>query len=169
MDSLNIVFTGENQLEVRRESVNAPQAGQILVQGEKSLISTGTECICLARNFAPGTHWDNWVKYPFYPGYSHTGHVIEVGEGVQSVKVGDRIAARSGHRQFFTLGANDVLRLPDGVSYEAAAWFALASIVQNGIRRARTGGCRCRYRVRVAWATGGSVRAFERRPRGHRH
>lgn len=137
MDSLNIIFTGENELEVRREPLAPLQSGQVLVEGSKSLISTGTECICLARNFAPGTHWDNWVKYPFHPGYSHTGRVVEVGEGVEGVRVGDRVAARFAHRQFFTMSAHDVLLLPDGVSDEEGAWFALASIVQNGIRRAQ--------------------------------
>ncbi|BCM92531.1 sorbitol dehydrogenase [Abditibacteriota bacterium] len=137
MESLNIVFTGKNQLEVRTAAVAAPQSGQVLVEGSKSLISTGTECICLSRNFAPGTHWDNWVKYPFHPGYSHTGRVVEVGEGVTNLKVGDRVAARVGHRQFFVTGAAEVLPLRDGVTDEAGAWFALASIVQNGVRRAQ--------------------------------
>ena len=105
MESLNIVFTGQNQLQIRAEPVSALQPGQILVEGSKSLISTGTECIALSRNFAPGTHWDSWVKYPFYPGYSHTGRVIEIGDGVENLKVGDRIAARTRHRQFFTVPA----------------------------------------------------------------
>ena len=137
MESLNIVFTGENQLEVRRETVPPLQSGQILVEGAQSLISTGTECICLTRNFAPGTHWDNWIKYPFYPGYSHTGRVMQIAPDVQNVQVGDRVAARVGHRQFFVTGASHVLPLRDDVSFEAGAWFALASIVQNGVRRAQ--------------------------------
>ena len=137
MTSLDIVFTGQNQLETRREPVPPLQSGQILVEGARSLISTGTECICLTRNFAPGTHWDNWIKYPFYPGYSHCGRVIQVAGGVEKVRVGDRVAARVGHRQFSVTDANQVLPLPDGVSDEAAPWFALASIVQNGVRRAQ--------------------------------
>ncbi|RYX82241.1 hypothetical protein EON83_20475 [bacterium] len=137
MESLNIVFTGQNQLEVRSEPVAPVGRGQVLVEGAKSLISTGTECICLTRNFALGTHWDKWVQYPFHPGYSHTGRVVEVGEGVTHLKVGDRVAARAQHRQFFVHGAADVLPLADGVTDEAGAWIALASIVQNGIRRAQ--------------------------------
>jgi 2-desacetyl-2-hydroxyethyl bacteriochlorophyllide A dehydrogenase len=137
MQSLNIVFTGENQIELSSEDVPIVQAGQVLVEGKKSLISTGTECICLARNFAAGTHWDNWVKYPFYPGYSHTGEVIEVGKDVSNLKVGDHVAARIGHRQFFVANADNLLPLRSDVAHDHAAWFALASIVQNGIRRAQ--------------------------------
>ena len=137
MQSLNIVFTGKEQIELRREDVPALQSGQILVEGSKSLISTGTECIVLARNFAPDTHWDRWVKYPFSPGYSHVGKVLEVAPDVENVQAGDRIAARVSHRQFFVADSKTVLPLQGGVSDEAATWFALASIVQNGVRRAQ--------------------------------
>lgn len=136
MQSLNIVFTGKRQLELRREEVPALQSGQVLVRAERSLISTGTECICYARMFEPGSHWDNWVKYPFTPGYSNSGRVIDVAPDVTEVKVGDRVANGSSHRQFFVASAKDVLPIPDGVSAEAAPWFALGSIVQNGVRKA---------------------------------
>jgi hypothetical protein len=79
MKSLNIYFTGKDQVETVHEAVTAPQGTQILVRTRKSLISTGTETICLGRKFAPGTHWDNWVKYPFATGYLHAGEVLEVG------------------------------------------------------------------------------------------
>ena len=55
-----------------------------------SLISTGTETICFARRFDPGTHWDHWVQYPFRPGYSTVARVEEVGEGVTGLQPGDR-------------------------------------------------------------------------------
>jgi len=134
--STNIVFTGQNAVEVWREDVPEPRAGQILVGSQKSLISTGTECICLARKFAPGTHWDSWVKYPFHTGYSNAGRVLAVGEGVTKWKVGDRVACRWQHRQSFVIDADEALAIPDGVSDEAATWFGLATIVQNGVRRA---------------------------------
>lgn len=136
MQSLNVVFTGKTQLEIRQEPVAQPGPGQALVRTTRSLISTGTECICYTRNFAPGTHWDNWVKYPFYPGYSAAGVVLAVGEGVTQVKEGDRVALRSGHRQYHVVNAGSLMPIPEGVEDEAAPWFALACIVQNGVRRA---------------------------------
>src|SRR5205814_9512209 len=61
------------------------------------LISTGTELICLTHNFAPGTHWDAWVKYPFGTGYLNAGRVIAVGPEVTGWHVGDRVASRGQH------------------------------------------------------------------------
>ncbi|MBV9470880.1 MAG: zinc-binding dehydrogenase [Abitibacteriaceae bacterium] len=136
MDSLNIFFTGKDQVEVQREPVPELKAGQVLVETQRSLISTGTECICLQRNFAPGTHWDNWVTYPFYPGYSNAGRVVQVADDVQDVQPGDRVATRSGHKQYFVTGAAHVRQIPEGVSDEDATWFGLANIVQIGVRRA---------------------------------
>jgi 2-desacetyl-2-hydroxyethyl bacteriochlorophyllide A dehydrogenase len=136
MQSLNIYFTGVNRVEMRREETPEPGPGQVAVQAAKTLISTGTEGICLARLFEPGTGWDNWVKYPFSPGYSMAGTVAAVGSDVQSVKAGDRVAVRAPHRQYIVTSASSLYPLPEGVANEDATWFGLANIVQNGVRAA---------------------------------
>jgi 2-desacetyl-2-hydroxyethyl bacteriochlorophyllide A dehydrogenase len=136
MESLNIVFTDKDIVEVRHEPVREMGRGQILVQTQRTLISTGTECICLQRKFEPGTHWHGWVKYPFYPGYSNAGRVLAVGEGVENFQPGDRVATRAPHFQYYVADAARALKIPDGVSDEEATWFGIASIVQNGVRRA---------------------------------
>ena len=51
-----------------------------------SLMSTGTENIVFNRLFDPGTHWDEWVKYPFYPGYTAVGTVESTGADVTGLK-----------------------------------------------------------------------------------
>lgn len=136
MKSANIIFSGRNEVNILSEPVVELQPGQILVRSRKTLISTGTECICLSRNFAPGTHWDKWVQYPFYPGYSNAGEVVTVAPDVELVRPGDRVASQASHRQLFTTGAEYVVKIPENVSDESATWFPLAVTVQNGIRRA---------------------------------
>jgi 2-desacetyl-2-hydroxyethyl bacteriochlorophyllide A dehydrogenase len=136
MDSLSILFTGAGQIELQRHEVLPPGPGQALVETRRTLISTGTELICLHRRFEPGSHWDNWVKYPFSPGYSSAGVVREVGDGVEGLRPGDRVAMRRPHRQFVTVNAASALKIPDAISDEEAIWFGLAAIVQNGVRRA---------------------------------
>ncbi len=138
MRSLNIYFTGLNQVEVRFEPVGAPQGDDILVRAEASLISAGTEGICLSRKFEPGSHWDRWVQYPFSPGYSLAGVVEQVGPQVQNLRVGDRVALRTPHRQYTLIGATSpaLTQVPDGLAAATAAWFALAKIAQVGVRAA---------------------------------
>jgi 2-desacetyl-2-hydroxyethyl bacteriochlorophyllide A dehydrogenase len=142
MDRRTIVFTGKEQLELVREPLREPHAGELLVATTRSVISTGTEGIVFTRRFAPGTHWDNWVKYPFRPGYLSAGRVIAVGDGVTGWNVGDRVASRGGHSSHAYLkvaatpGVAQFARIPDNVSDEDAAWMGLGKIVQVGVRAA---------------------------------
>src|ERR687884_322753 len=92
MESLNLYFIGPGQVELERQPVRPPGPGQVLIETRRTLISTGTELIALHRRFEPGSHWDRWVQYPFSPGYSSAGIVREVGEGVENLKPGDRVA-----------------------------------------------------------------------------
>lgn len=136
MKSLNVVFTAKDKVEVLQEPVPELKSGQVLVQTQRSLISTGTECICLQSNFAPGTHWHSWVKYPFNPGYSNAGRVVQVAEDVTHLQPGDRVATRAYHHQYVVADAARAVKVPDEVSDEDATWFGLANIVQIGVRRA---------------------------------
>ena len=136
MNSLDIFFLAKNDVAVQEHAVPDISSGQVLVRLEYSLISTGTECICLQRNFAPGTHWDKWVQYPYRPGYSAAGIVAEAAGDVSSVSVGDRVAIPVKHGQYAVLDADRAVKIPDAVSHEAAAWFNLACIAQNAVRRA---------------------------------
>lgn len=135
MQSQNIVFTGQNQVEVRSEAVRDPAPNEVLVQSHKTLISTGTEGICFGRLFESGTHWHDWVQYPFSPGYCAIGHVVAVGSEVTGFQEGQRVASRSPHRLYNLVASQGLHPIPDDVEDEAASWFGLASIVQNGVRR----------------------------------
>ncbi|GAA3413725.1 zinc-binding alcohol dehydrogenase [Paenibacillus hodogayensis] len=136
MKSLDIVFADKQVVEVREQEVPALAPEQIRCAAKKSLISTGTETICLRGVFDPNTNWESWVKYPFYPGYSMSAEVIEVGSEVKGIKPGDSVFVGIEHRQFFNVHYKNVMVLPDGIDHEMSAWTALARIAQVGVRRA---------------------------------
>lgn len=131
-----IAFTGKQELRLEEFNPGKVEAGQVRLKGICSIISTGTENIVFNRLFAPGTHWDNWVKYPFFPGYSFIGEVVEVAADVKSLKVGQRVATRNGHATEHVVNADSCLPVPDGVASEDAAWFALGKITYVGARAA---------------------------------
>jgi 2-desacetyl-2-hydroxyethyl bacteriochlorophyllide A dehydrogenase len=136
MLSRNIVFTGKDQVEFVKESVRDPGSGEVILRARKTMISTGTEGICLSRLFEPGSHWDRWVTYPFYPGYLMVAEVVAIGPGVDQVHKGDRFGVRRPHCEFVTVSTSDLFHVPEGIADEDAPWFGLATIVQNGVRRA---------------------------------
>jgi 2-desacetyl-2-hydroxyethyl bacteriochlorophyllide A dehydrogenase len=135
-DSINVRFTERGCVEVVRESVDPVSDGHLLVAAICSLISTGTELTALHGTYDPGTHWDSWVSYPFRPGYSLVGRVVEAGAGCEDIALGTRIVARAPHQQYFNLPRDDAVIVPDAISDEDAAWYAMSTISQNGVRRA---------------------------------
>ena len=131
-----IVFPEPERAELRNESLRAPTPNEVVVRTAWSLISTGTETTCYGRRFAPGTHWDQWVQYPFRPGYSLAGVVEAVGADVSLYRPGDRVVGRFPHAEYTVADAAEWMPIAEGVSDRDATWFALAFIVQNGVRSA---------------------------------
>lgn len=131
-----IAFTGKQQLMVEEFTPVELQPGQVRVKGICSIISTGTENIVFNRLFAPGTHWDEWVKYPFYPGYSFIGEVVETAAGPAGPQPGQRVALRRGHATQLVEKAEECIPVPQDIASEDAAWFALGKITYTGARAA---------------------------------
>jgi 2-desacetyl-2-hydroxyethyl bacteriochlorophyllide A dehydrogenase len=135
MKSKAIVFTGPKQVELTEISVETPGEKQVLIRTTVSLISTGTETFCYCGVFEDHTTWAGWVKYPFYPGYSSVGEVVETGKNAL-LKVGDRVFSNSSHREHQVRDEEAVVLIPETVSDQSAAWSALAFISQTAVRRA---------------------------------
>ncbi len=125
-----LVFPAKQQVHLENFEPPTLQEGEVLIRTEFSLMSTGTENIVFNRLFDPGTHWDNWVKYPFLPGYAVVG-TVETSRG-SALKPGDRVAARQPHLSHCVCAESQCCRIPDGVPFENAAWFALAKIAFHG-------------------------------------
>ncbi len=74
-------------------------------------------------------------------GYSSAGTIIEVGEGLQGFRVGDRVACAGGgyaaHAEVAVVPQNLLARLPDNVDFESAAFTTLGAIALHGFRLAR--------------------------------
>jgi predicted dehydrogenase/threonine dehydrogenase-like Zn-dependent dehydrogenase len=73
-------------------------------------------------------------------GYSSAGVVVTVGEGVEGLAPGDRVACAGGgwanHAEVVAVPRNLVARIPAGLSFEAAAYTTLGAIALHGVRRA---------------------------------
>jgi 2-desacetyl-2-hydroxyethyl bacteriochlorophyllide A dehydrogenase len=131
-----LVFPEKQKVLIESFDPGAPAPGEVRVRTAVSLMSTGTENIVFNRLFDPGTHWDRWVKYPFYPGYSSVGTIDQVGEGVEPLKIGDRVGFRLGHRSHAIVPADACYPIPENVPFEHAVWFALAKIAFVGAKAA---------------------------------
>lgn len=138
-----IFFTKKGTAELLDEPMPEVKAGEVLVRLVRSTISSGTEranIIGVADN-ATGIYNDcpdDQVTWPRRSGYSSTGIVEQVGEGVESVKIGDRVAMSwSWHQQYISLPERLVYRLPDNVSFEQGALTHISTFPMAAIRKCR--------------------------------
>ena len=123
-------------MELRTEPVPKLPADGVAVRTRVSLISSGTETICYRGESDPGTHWHQWVQYPFHPGYSNVGVVEQTGEAVSGFAPGERVFTNSHHHQV-AIAVGVPVKIPDAVGDDSAAWSKLATIAQTGVRRAQ--------------------------------
>jgi predicted dehydrogenase/threonine dehydrogenase-like Zn-dependent dehydrogenase len=82
----------------------------------------------------------NKLDEPMALGYSSAGIIEAVGPGLEGFKVGDRVAcAGSGyavHAEYAIVPQNLLVKIPDSVSYEAAAFATIGAIALQGFRLA---------------------------------
>ena len=130
-------FTAPETAIVEDREVADPGPGGLLVETTCSLISTGTELTLYAGQYPDDSAWADYGSYPLVPGYSNVGRVIAIGEDVDEAYRDARVASWAGQTAYHTLTPEQCILVPDGVADEEAAFFAIAQIVMNGIRRGR--------------------------------
>lgn len=126
---------GKGQFVVIEQPIPEPKRGQVLIEVAASLISPGTELGGIPnRRKSPS----NAAPTPF--GYQNAGIVIKLGEGIARFKLGDRVACMGGgyalHASHAVAPVNLTVPIPDGVSFEEAAFCHLAATALHAVRRA---------------------------------
>ena len=145
------------------EEVPVPMAkkGHVLIKTTKSLVSLGTEKMLV--EFGKASLIDkarqqpdkvkmvldkiksdgltptleavfNKLDTPLPLGYCNVGVVEEVGEGVTSFKVGDRVASNGNHAGYVLIPENLIAHIPEGVCDSEAAFTVIGAIGLQGIR-----------------------------------
>lgn len=151
--------TGETLLV----EVPVPQvkSGHVLIKTSRSLISLGTERMLVefgkASYLQKARQQPEKVKQvitkiksdglkptmeavfrkldePVPLGYCNAGEVIGVGKGVTEFKIGDRVVSNGNHAEVVNIPKNLVAKIPDGVSYDEAAFTVIGAIALQGIR-----------------------------------
>lgn len=124
-----VVVRPDNSVGTDTFEIRPPEQGEVLVETVRTLISAGTEL---------GTQEQHRI-YDFTPGYSNTGRIIALGEGVADYKIGDRVLSLGSHASHVTVSTTppSLAKLPDRVSFDEGTFGVLGSVSMHGIRKAR--------------------------------
>lgn len=83
----------------------------------------------------------NRLDQPMTMGYSCAGTLLEVGEHVRGFQPGDRVACAGAghavHADIVTVPQNLLVKLPESVSFQAAAFTTLGTVAMHGFRLAK--------------------------------
>lgn len=133
MKNKQIVFTRPMVAELIENEISSPKANEVQVRLSISTISSGTEKANLVD--APNV---NSGPFPRKLGYSSSGIVEAVGEGVTEFKVGDRVAMSwTFHSQRLNISKDLVYKLPDNISFNDGALIHIGIFPLAAIRKCR--------------------------------
>jgi predicted dehydrogenase/threonine dehydrogenase-like Zn-dependent dehydrogenase len=163
-----VVFKpGRGEVSVEDIPAPQPQPGHVLIRNEYSLISAGTErsrvqsgkepliakararpdqarkVLKAVRDLGPIETYrmvSNRLDAPALLGYSSAGLAMKVGDGVDDLRAGARVAAAgqgyASHAEIVSVPRNLCVVVPDGLTSRWAAFSTIGAIALQGIHQA---------------------------------
>ncbi len=129
MQRKTVTFTAPGRVEIRRDPLPVPGAGEALVESLYSAVSPGTEMLVYRGQFPkdlpvdecfPGM--DGPFAYPLAYGYACVGKVVELGSGVAHDWLDRLVFAFQPHTSHFAARTDALLPIPISLSPEAAVF-----------------------------------------------
>ncbi len=139
MKNKQIVFTKKNTAEILDCDYRKPGLFEVVVETAFSTVSCGTERANITGD--PNVYAEGITKPPFPKvlGYSSAGTVIEKGEMVEDICIGDKVAVFwSHHAKYNTVDRNCIVKIKyDNVPLNYAAIGFITSFPLAAIRKTR--------------------------------
>jgi 2-desacetyl-2-hydroxyethyl bacteriochlorophyllide A dehydrogenase len=128
-------MSGAFEITADETELKDPEAGQVLVENEITMISPGTELAIFTGTHIGFDDPNHWAKYPLRTGYAAVGTVISCGPNVDSVKPGDRIHHTGRHASCDLLDLNEIIYtvLPSQITSNRAVFARFAQICYTAI------------------------------------
>jgi len=134
MKCKGIVALSQGTIDLIDVEVTPPAADEVQVEMASSLVSPGTE-----RAWILGLE-NSKPSYPYIPGYCCAGCIRQIGSAVEGLAIGDRVACYAvevGHRQIGNVPAYRVVKIPENVSFNDAAFTSLGQTSLQGVRKCK--------------------------------
>ncbi len=130
-----IVFTKKNTAELLTVENQPLASNQVRVKTAVSSISCGTERANITGDENVSIYHKS-RKFPRTSGYSSAGTVVEIGDEVKSVAVGDRVCMSwSAHAEYNVCNEKNVIKIEDNIDFNEAALFHIGTFPMAAIRK----------------------------------
>lgn len=138
MNCKQIAFIEPYNAQLVDMPVPAVGAHDVKVKTVVSTISCGTERANLIGDPNINARGGASYSFPRYSGYNSTGIVTEVGSEVKGLNVGDRVLCYWGsHKVYNVVNEEQIVKMPDSVSFEEGAMSFIATFPMAAIRKTR--------------------------------
>jgi len=118
-------------LEIEEVGTPNPGPGQVLI--EVAVAGVNYADVGMRAGMIGGTHA---VDLPYTPGFEVVGTVAAVGESVEAVSEGERVAAvlpSGGYAEYAVAAAESVIAVPEGVGFEDANALLVQGLTAYGV------------------------------------
>lgn len=140
MRGRRLIFHPGPRIEVQAFDLPQPVGGQVLVRIACSAVSAGSEMNFVRHGPQAYGIRPRGDDAGYAIGYMSAGTVAALGPDATGLAVGDRVVTGSHHANYWladpALPSGFLLRMPDGVSDEAAGFAVLGDVALHGVRRA---------------------------------
>ncbi len=126
MQRKSVYFSAPKQVELRKESLALPGAGEILVETICSAISAGTEMLVyrgeIPKEVDAIDPISSGLQYPTAYGYANVGRVLEIGETVDAEWKNKVVFSFKPHTSHFIAQPESLFPIPEALAPEAACF-----------------------------------------------
>ncbi|WP_377865598.1 zinc-binding dehydrogenase [Bacillus sp. R86525] len=129
MEQNKLVLEGPKQLKWQTDKIRSLQDDEIIVKTIAGAISIGAELPQYKESDVTDTN-------PFYPrktGYESYGEVIQVGNKVTNLNVGDKVVSFYGHQTIGIVKGHKVIRIPSYIKSKVALLSILSCDAAKGV------------------------------------
>ncbi|MGI8279683.1 zinc-dependent alcohol dehydrogenase [Bacillus mycoides] len=129
MKQNSLILYGKKELKWAQKELPSLEKDEVLVKTIAGAISIGAELPQYMET-------DLTEKSPHYPketGYESYGEIIEVGDEVKTLKIGDRVVAFYGHKDYGVIKNYKAILVPKGIHYSDALLTILSCDSAKGV------------------------------------
>jgi alcohol dehydrogenase len=135
MNQNTLVLYEKEELKWTQKELRQLENDEVLVKNIAGAISIGAEL----PQYLETDLTERQPRYPKETGYENYGEIVEVGEGVASLKKGDRVIASFGHKDYGIIREEKAILVPKDIHYSDALLTILSCDAAKGVLKLNPG------------------------------